>query len=64
MWQNIILWICIALNWGCITLNIWSINHHVKARFAANEQADRLYRERMELALKLLSCADLTKPEE
>lgn len=64
MWQNIILWICIALNWACIVLNVWGINHNIKAARAANEQADRLYRERVELALERLANADLTKPEE
>ena len=59
MWQNVILWICIALNWVCIALNIWGINRSVKAARVANDQADRLYYERMRVVF-----ARLTPPEE
>lgn len=55
MWQNIIYWICIAINWACIFLNLWSINHNFKAARLAHEQADRLYAERMKIVFDRLT---------
>ena len=55
MWQNIILWICIAINWVCIVLNLLMIHRNIQATRVAREQADRLYAERMRIVFRRLT---------
>lgn len=55
MWQNLIYWITIAILWGCIGLNLWAFQRNVRATRVSNEQADRLYYERMRIAFHRLT---------